>query len=37
MSKEPLEYIKHIRDEVTFILSVIPDDLSKDDFYLMKP
>jgi uncharacterized protein with HEPN domain len=32
MSKEPLEYLKHIRDEITFILSVISDDLSKDDF-----
>ena len=32
MSKEPLEYLKHIRDEVSFILSVIPDDLTKDEF-----
>jgi uncharacterized protein with HEPN domain len=32
MSKEPIEYLKHIRDESFFILSVINDDLSKNDF-----
>lgn len=32
MSKEPLEYIKHIRDEIAFILSVIDEDLTKDTF-----
>ena len=30
MSKEPLEYIKHIRDEIAFILSVIDENLTKD-------
>ena len=34
MSKEPLEYLKHIRDKVSFILSVIPDDFSKDEFLI---
>ncbi|MGF7140256.1 HepT-like ribonuclease domain-containing protein [Roseimarinus sediminis] len=32
MSKEPLEYLKHIRDECSYILSVIHRDVSKDDF-----
>lgn len=32
MSKEPIEYIKHIRDECSFILSVTENDLSKEDF-----
>jgi hypothetical protein len=32
MSKELLEYLKHIRDEISFILSVIPNDFSKDEF-----
>ena len=32
MSKEPLEYIKHIRDEIAFILSVIDENLTKDAF-----
>ena len=32
MSKEPLEYLKHIRDECSYILSVIHGDLSKDEF-----
>jgi uncharacterized protein with HEPN domain len=32
MSKEPLEYLKHIRDETLFILSVIDNDITKDDF-----
>ena len=31
MSKEPLEYLKHIRDECLFILSVTGNDFSKDD------
>jgi uncharacterized protein with HEPN domain len=32
MYKEPLEYLKHIRDECSYILSVIPEDFSKDAF-----
>ena len=32
MPKEPLEYVKHIRDECSYILSVINSDLSKDEF-----
>jgi uncharacterized protein with HEPN domain len=32
MSKEPIEYLKHIRDESFYILSVISKDVSKDDF-----
>lgn len=32
MSKEPIEYLKHIRDESFYIISVISRDLSKDDF-----
>ncbi len=32
MSKEPIEYLKHIRDESSFILSVITPDKTKDDF-----
>ena len=32
MFKEPLEYIKPIRDEIAFILSVIDEDLTKDAF-----
>lgn len=32
MSKEPIEYLKHIRDESSYILSVITQDKSKDDF-----
>ncbi len=34
MYKEPLEYLKHIRDECSFILSVIPGDFSKEEFFL---
>ncbi len=30
MSKDPLEYLKHIRDECKFILSVTVNDFSKD-------
>jgi uncharacterized protein with HEPN domain len=32
MSKEPIEYLKHIYDESNYILSVIDDDLIKNDF-----
>ncbi len=32
MSKEPIEYLKHIRDESLYILSVITSDKTKDDF-----
>jgi uncharacterized protein with HEPN domain len=32
MSKEPIEYLKHIRDECSYILSVITPDKAKDDF-----
>jgi uncharacterized protein with HEPN domain len=32
MSKEPFEYLKHIRDESSYILSVITPDKTKDDF-----
>ena len=32
MSKEPIEYLKHIRDESKYILSVINNGLTKDDF-----
>lgn len=32
MSKEPIEYLKHIRDECSYILSVSGEDLSKNDF-----
>lgn len=32
MSKEPIEYLKHIQDECAFILTVIAEDLTKDDF-----
>ena len=32
MSKEPLEYIKHIRDESAFILSVVDLHLTKEAF-----
>jgi len=31
MSKEPIEFLKHIADECTYLLSV-SKDLSKDDF-----
>ncbi len=31
MSKDPLEYLRHINDECLFILSVSKEDLSKDD------
>lgn len=32
MHKEPVEYLKHIRDECSYILSVTDNELSKDDF-----
>ena len=32
MSKEPLEYLKHINDECSYIISIIATGLSKDDF-----
>jgi len=32
MSKEPVEYLKHIRDESSYILSVITKNKKKDDF-----
>jgi uncharacterized protein with HEPN domain len=32
MSKEPIDYLKHIRDECLFIISVIGNDLTQDDF-----
>lgn len=32
MSKEPIEYLKHILDESNFILSVIHTDMTKEDF-----
>lgn len=32
MYKEPFEYLKHIRDESSYILSVITSDKTKDDF-----
>jgi uncharacterized protein with HEPN domain len=31
MSKEPLEYLRHISDECLFILSVTGNDISKDN------
>jgi uncharacterized protein with HEPN domain len=32
MFKEPLEYLKHIHDECVYIISVITEDMTKDDF-----
>ena len=32
MSKQPLEYLKHILDECNFILSVTNTNLSKNEF-----
>jgi len=32
MSKEPIEFLKHIRDESQFIISIIDKGLTKDDF-----
>jgi uncharacterized protein with HEPN domain len=33
MSKESFEYLKHIRDECLYILSVSGNDLTRDDFF----
>lgn len=32
MSKEPIEYLKHIYDECSFIITVITPEIRKDDF-----
>ena len=32
MSKEPIQYLLHIRDEIRYILSVITVDMTKEDF-----
>jgi uncharacterized protein with HEPN domain len=32
MSKEPVEYLKHIRDESYYILSIINKGITKDEF-----
>jgi uncharacterized protein with HEPN domain len=32
MSKEPIEYLKHIRDESLFILSITSKGISKEEF-----
>lgn len=32
MHKRPLEFLKHIKDECVYILSVIPDNLTFDNF-----
>lgn len=32
MSKESIEYVKHIHDECAYILSVIAEDTTKDNF-----
>lgn len=32
MHNNPLEYLKHIRDECKYLISVVGDDLNKDDF-----
>jgi uncharacterized protein with HEPN domain len=32
MSKKPIEYLKHIRDECSYLLSVITPDKTKVDF-----
>jgi uncharacterized protein with HEPN domain len=32
MSKDPIEYLKHIRDESNFILSFIDKGITKEDF-----
>lgn len=33
MSKEPIEYLRHILDECKFVLSVTSDNFSKDDLF----
>lgn len=32
MSKQPIEYLKHIHDECVYIISVITPEMTKDDF-----
>jgi uncharacterized protein with HEPN domain len=32
MSKEPIEYLKHIRDECSYLISVTEGNLSYDEF-----
>jgi len=32
MSKEPVEYLKHIRDESLYLLSLMEEGLTKEDF-----
>jgi len=32
MSKDPIEFVKHIRDECTYILTIANSDLTKDQF-----
>lgn len=32
MSKDPIEYLKHIKDECNYILTAINADVSKDEF-----
>jgi uncharacterized protein with HEPN domain len=32
MSKEPIEYLKHIRDESNFIISFIDKGITKEEF-----
>ena len=34
MSKEPAEYLKHIRDECYYLLSIVEKGLTKDDFLI---
>lgn len=32
MSKEPIEYLRHIQDECSYILSVVNENFTKEDF-----
>jgi uncharacterized protein with HEPN domain len=32
MSKQPVEYLKHIRDEILFIFSITEKSLRKEEF-----
>jgi len=32
MHKDPIEYLKHIRDESLFIISVVQKEITKEDF-----
>ncbi len=32
MSKDPIVYLKHIKDECLFIILVVPEGFSKDEF-----